>query len=194
MNHYLLSVLSVICWPRSGPGVLPCVPGPPYCGRAVSGRAELGVCAVVIGRRSPRLQIGNGMPESPMWSAALHPVAADGSGIQWVYTATGTKPLSAYPRPIMARSDVLGAMLLNGEWQFDGGAADVMKPPGARRDECQVDVGGWCALGRYVRGGRAVNIVQFGTSPFGSPEPRWRRRRGAFRRPAQGPSSRHIKR
>jgi hypothetical protein len=38
------------------------------------------------------------MPESPMWSAALHPVAADGSGIQWVYTATGTKPLSAYPR------------------------------------------------------------------------------------------------
>ena len=64
-----------------------------------------------------------------MWSSALHPVAADGSGIQWVYTATGTKPLSAYPRPIMARSDVLGAMLLNGEWQFDGGAADVTKPP-----------------------------------------------------------------
>ena len=37
-----------------------------------------------------------------------------------------------------------------------------------------------------------VNIVQFGTSPFGSPEPRWRRRRGAFRRPAQGPSSRYV--
>ena len=44
-----------------------------------------------------------------------------------------------------------------------------------------VDVGGWCALGRCVCGGRAVNIVQFGTSPFGSPEPRWRRSRSAFR-------------
>ena len=39
-------------WPRSGPGGrrtrglpmdLPCVPGPPCCGRAVSGRGELGV-------------------------------------------------------------------------------------------------------------------------------------------------------
>ena len=46
---------------------------------------------------------------------------------------------------------------------------------------------------RCVCDGRAVNIVQFGTSPFGSPEPRWRRRRGAFRSRASAGCSRPLR-
>ena len=63
--------------------------------------------------------------------------------------------------------------------------------PGAHQVPGSAD-GAPCAL--CPRWSCGKYCFQFGTSPFDSPEPRWRRRRGAFRRPAQGPCSRQERR